>query len=202
MAELRVFLDVPDQLLLDEIDEKVDFLLAITTLTYTRPGERDIMNIGWGESHVLLPSLVRRRNVKNRGRCGQDNAFVAMASWFAFEQLPSASRRTGVALRRPGADARASPGSGSIAALDNAGRCWLAGRGTSPGGRFGARLTSRDEYSPIDGFQSPGITLERRSADLGSWVFWCISRRPRPAKSRMSAPRHLLLMNSIRYLRE
>jgi hypothetical protein len=55
MAQFGVFLDVSDQLLLNKIDEKIDFLLAITTLANARSGERDIMNIGRSESHVLLP---------------------------------------------------------------------------------------------------------------------------------------------------
>jgi hypothetical protein len=70
VPELGVFLDVADQLLLDEIDEKVDFLLAVTTLTNTRPGERYIVNIGWSESHVLLPKSWTAAQRQNMGRRG------------------------------------------------------------------------------------------------------------------------------------
>src|ERR1700751_5563799 len=54
VAELGVLLDVPNQLLLNQVDEEIDFLLAIATLADPRPRKRDIVNIGRGESHVLL----------------------------------------------------------------------------------------------------------------------------------------------------
>jgi hypothetical protein len=55
VAELGVLLDVSNQLLLDQVDEEIDFLLAISTLADPRPRERDIVNIGRSENHVLLP---------------------------------------------------------------------------------------------------------------------------------------------------
>ena len=55
IAELGVFRDVSGQLLLDEVDEKIDFLLAITTLADSRPRERDIVDISRSESHCSSP---------------------------------------------------------------------------------------------------------------------------------------------------
>ena len=53
-AELGGLLGVSIQLLLNQVDEEIDFLLAVTTLADARRGERDVMNIGRSESHRLL----------------------------------------------------------------------------------------------------------------------------------------------------
>ena len=54
---LRVFREVSRQLLLDEVDEKIDFLLVITALADSRPRERDIMDISRSESHCSSPGV-------------------------------------------------------------------------------------------------------------------------------------------------
>jgi hypothetical protein len=55
LAQLGVLLDMSDQLLLNQIDEKIDFLLAVSALADPRSRKRDIVNIGRSENHVLLP---------------------------------------------------------------------------------------------------------------------------------------------------
>ncbi len=67
-AEVGVLLDVSNQLLLNQVDEDIDFLLAITTLADARPRERDIVNISRSESHCSFSrSLRRQENVKAEG---------------------------------------------------------------------------------------------------------------------------------------
>ncbi|BBY24342.1 hypothetical protein MSTO_45470 [Mycobacterium stomatepiae] len=58
VPEFGVLFDVADQLLLNQVDEQVDFLLAVATLTNARPRERDIVNIGRGESHCSSPEVL------------------------------------------------------------------------------------------------------------------------------------------------
>jgi hypothetical protein len=57
LANLGVFCDVSGQLLLNEVDEKIDFLLVITTLADSRPRERDIVDISRSESHCSSPGV-------------------------------------------------------------------------------------------------------------------------------------------------
>ena len=56
-AELALLLQVPHQLLLDQIDEEIDFLLVVTALADAWPRKRDVVDIGRSESHfsALLP---------------------------------------------------------------------------------------------------------------------------------------------------
>ncbi len=55
IAQSALLLQVSDQLSLNQVDEEVDFLLVITTLADTRPGERDIVDISRSENHSSSP---------------------------------------------------------------------------------------------------------------------------------------------------
>src|ERR1700756_5141092 len=57
LANLGIFRQVAGQLLLNEVDEKIDFLLVITTLADSRPRERDIVDISRSESHCSSPGV-------------------------------------------------------------------------------------------------------------------------------------------------
>lgn len=61
IAKLGVQLDVSSQLFLNQVDEEVDFLLAVTTLAEGCPGERNIVYVCWSERHWSSPGAHRRR---------------------------------------------------------------------------------------------------------------------------------------------
>jgi hypothetical protein len=67
IAKLGVFRDVSGQLLLNEVDEKIDFLLAVTALPDSRPRERDIVDISRSESHCSSPGVSDVEGAPNEG---------------------------------------------------------------------------------------------------------------------------------------
>lgn len=67
-AELAFLIEVSNQLLLNQIDEEIDFLLVVTALADARPGESDIVDISRSENHSPSPGVSDATgNAKCRG---------------------------------------------------------------------------------------------------------------------------------------
>jgi hypothetical protein len=100
VTELGVLFDVPNQLLLDQVDKQIHFLLAIATLTDARPGERDIMNIGRRESHCSSPEIF---DVSATPKCGALRLrIMPFSRWhlgLPLNSWTSVSRQTGTTRR-------------------------------------------------------------------------------------------------------
>src|SRR5699024_2054585 len=61
LGQVRVLLDQPGQLELDQVEELIDLVLAVATLPDRRLVERDVMNVGWSKRHGGIPYRSRRR---------------------------------------------------------------------------------------------------------------------------------------------
>ncbi len=55
LAQVRVLLDEPSQLVLNQVEECIDFVLVVAALADGWLAERDIVDVGWCERHCLPP---------------------------------------------------------------------------------------------------------------------------------------------------
>ena len=55
LTKIGVLLDEASQLVLDQIEERVDLVLVVAALADGRLAERDVVNVGWCERHCLPP---------------------------------------------------------------------------------------------------------------------------------------------------
>jgi len=86
---------VSNQLLLNQIDEEIDFLLVVTALADARPGERDVVDISRSENHSSPGVLDVTGNVKCRA-LRLRIMLCCTRALFAAEQLTSGWIRTDV----------------------------------------------------------------------------------------------------------
>ena len=55
LTQVRVLLDEPSQLVLNQVEECIDFVLVVAALADGWLAERDIVDVGWCERHCLPP---------------------------------------------------------------------------------------------------------------------------------------------------
>ena len=55
LTKVGVLLDEAGQLVLNQVEKRVDFVLVVATLANGRLAERDVMDVGWCKRHCLPP---------------------------------------------------------------------------------------------------------------------------------------------------
>nr|WP_278248511.1 hypothetical protein [Mycobacterium decipiens] len=66
IAEFGLLVDVSGQLVLDQVDEEIDLLLAITALANAWARERDVVNVSWSQHHCSSPRVCGGISTKPR----------------------------------------------------------------------------------------------------------------------------------------